>query len=59
MFSGLGDNEITSQLVEIGKKVDLLLDEAQSSSMQLMRDAYIAYQHKNYEEACQVRKMIF
>ncbi len=34
--------------------MDLILEEAQSSAMQLVRDAFIAYEHKNFEEACQV-----
>ena len=53
-FALLGSDEVSRQLAEIGKKVDLILQEAQSSSMQLIRDAFIAYEHKNYQDACQV-----
>ena len=53
-----GVAEFEQQIAAIGKKVDLILGEAQSSSIQLMRDAFIAYDHKNYEEACQLFKEV-
>ncbi len=49
---------MSRQLAEVGKKVDLILEEAQSSSMQLIRDAFIAYEHRNYQDACQLFKEV-
>jgi hypothetical protein len=48
------NTDIIKQIDAIGKKVDLLLDEAHTSSLQLLRDAYTAFDAQNYEETIQM-----
>lgn len=45
-------------LPQVGEKVDTLLGEAQTSSTQLLRDAFIAYENCNYSEAASLFKEV-
>ena len=42
---------VLDKIAEVGHKVDLLLGEATNSSLQILRDAFIAYDSKNFKEA--------
>lgn len=46
-FEQLEDKEILNAIQAVSDKVDILLKEAQTSSFQLLRDAYIALEHNN------------
>ncbi len=53
-----GNSELIKQMESVSKKVDLLLDEASVSSMQLLRDAYTAFDAQNYDESIQMFKEV-
>ncbi len=51
---GMLPMQLEEQMADIGRKLDLLLGEAQLTSMQLLRDAFIAFDTGNYSGACQL-----
>lgn len=58
-FNLLDSNaEIVAAISKVSAKVDLLLDEASTSSTQLLRDAYTAFDAQNYEESIQLFKEV-
>ena len=42
--------DVLTAISAVGAKVDLLLGRAQATSIQFLRDAIVAYEHRNYAE---------